>query len=345
MTHIMVPDTVTLLEPFFTSRAHPRDLFAGVSDTLLAEDGFLRHVQMTAVTDQTRDVLQAAYPEPVVGSQAYGLFNPIRSRDGSDWIFARFRAADVLGRVQTALNRLLTHVDYPMATLDCLLFPVNTASAIQMKVYHGLYVLAGAPGYLQVLIWPTQANLARLDAVLAYGLAVNVRAARFGLHTLADWLAATGLAANWVAELYPAMPLPWLINYQSPPGWDSEMRRLADLHNAPDFDSIVTNIYGNMGVFADVIAPDVAALDPDDLEYSHMLFDEALKSRPAITQAATIAAYLYGDDFVKRQGHPAIGLTALAGLEVAYHYVRAYLQSTGKSAEVALATPTDKLIR
>lgn len=343
MTQLTIPDTVTRLEPFFTSRAHPRELFAQVTDTLLAEDGLLRRVQMAAAHDQTHDVLQATYPEPIVGSQAYGLFNPIRSREGCNWMFARFRSEDVLGRVQTTLKRLLASVDYPLDSLECLLFPVNTASALQMKVYHGLYVLPGAPGQLQVLIWPTAANLTRLDAVLAYALAVNVRAARFGLHTLADWLAATGLAANWVAELHPELPLPWLIEYAQPPGWDDEMRRLADLHNAPDFDAIPTNIYGNRGAFADVIAPKVAPLDADDLEYSDMLFDEALQSQPAITQPVTIAAYLFGDDFVKRQGHPAIGLTALAGLEVSYRRMQAVLRAKGLSAGQALNLRTDEV--
>lgn len=204
----------------------------------------------------------------------------------------------------------------------------------------GLSVFGGGDG-LAAEVWPSAGNLARLGPALARGLALAARWAASGAersYTLRDALAAEGLAAALVGQLFPELPAPWLVAHAAPPSWPADLQAVAELYGAASYARVPANNYGQ-SEWRDLAPPPAAApLDAEELAYAeHVLAGALYASDPR-----TIAAHLYGDAIIAEQGHPQAGLPPYAGFELAYRLVLragAPLSSATGMPSAALVAP------
>lgn len=270
-------------------------------------------------------VMQAAMRDGYdwrVAQQMYGLFSPSRKVRASVWAIERLREADAWGRAAGELARAAALVGRALrpTSLRLALVPADPSNRNLMVRNSGLSVF-GEPGRLGATVWPGAGNLARLGPALVRGLALSVRWAASGAaarYTLADALAAEGLAAALVAAAFPAAPEPWLLAHAAPAGWADDLRAAAGLYGLPDYRRVPANTYGR-NEWRDVDPPPPAApLDAEELAYAEELAAAAL----AADDPRAIAAHLYGDVIVAEQGHLQVGLPPYAGFEVAYRLVR-----------------------
>lgn len=353
MTRIIVHDTIAQFQPLFTSRARPKELFSH-AEQIFSPHGFMSRLNHE-LADRRRngfDVMSAAQHdgyEALMGQQGWGLFNPSRSRDASDWEFAQYEQAAILQQIERATTDCVQKLELTEALaahlpqLQCFLMPADPANRTFMALNHGLSAFGGAPGYLLLRVWPSPGNLARIPAVLARLVATNVRQAlrSEGLLTLGDWLVLEGLSAAFVeAAGVPLITAPWLVAFAKPDDWDQALAHVAQFYQLASYNDLVVNVYGGQVPIGSERPPQARPLDPEDLEYA----TEIIKAALDVTDATTIAAYMYGDAIVAMQGHPAVGLPPYAGFEVGYRLVQEYLRQSGQRLSEAIVMSSREIL-
>lgn len=355
MTRIVVHDTIAQFQPLFTSRERPKALFSRAQE-IISPDGMTGRLHH-ALADRRRngfDVMSAAQHdgyESLMGQQGWGLFNPTRSRDASDWEFARYEQAAILEQIDRAVTECVRRLELTEAQaarlpqIQCFLLPADPANRTFMALNHGLSGFGGAPGYLLLRVWPSSGNLARVPAVLARLVANNVRQAAQaeGLLTLGDWLVLEGLSAAFVEATSTALHVPpWLVAFAKPEDWDLALAHVAQFYQLASYNDLVVNVYGGQVPVGSERPPQAVPLDPEDRAYAREIIKAALN----VSDATTIAGYMYGDAIVAMQGHPAVGLPPYAGFEVGYRLVREYLRQSGRRlSEVMLMSSQEILER
>lgn len=353
MTRIIVPDTLAQFEPLFTSRERPKALFSRAQG-IINPNG-VTHRLNHDLDDRRRngfDVMQAAQHdgyEALIGQQVWGLFNPSRSRDASDWEFAQYQQVAILDLIERAVTECVRRLALTeeqaayLPQLQCMLVPADPANRTFMALNHGLSGFGGAPGYLLLRVWPSAGNLARIPAVLARLVANNLRqvARPEGLLTLGDWLVLEGLSAAFVETAgIPLNAAPWLVAFAKPDDWDAALAHVAQFYQLARYNDLVVNVYGGQVPIGDERPPQAAPLDAEDLEYAGEIITSALD----VSDATTIAAYMYGDAIVAMQGHPAVGLPPYAGFEVGYQLVREYLRQSGQRLNDAMVMSSKEIL-
>lgn len=348
---IIVPDTIALLGPLFTDRGRPAKLAERALPTIHRPGELADSLRRIAARRdgggyEVMAAVQLDGYEAVGGQQAWGLFNPRRSREASEWQFEQFARADVLASIRSWLGRFAERFPESLLPdrLRCLLVPADPANRASLIGSAGLAVFGGVPGLILVRLWPSRGNLARLGPSLARAFGHNLRwlnAPPVERPTLGDLLVGEGLAAALVARAFPEVSAPWLVSFSPPPDWEEALAQIAQLSGAARFDEVPANIYGSevpMGLERP-IRP--APLDTEELAYARAVVDEALDA----TEPRTIAAHLYGDELVAAQGHPSVGLPSDAGFEVGYRRVEVALERTGGDLAALLVLPTAEILR
>jgi uncharacterized protein YjaZ len=347
---IIVHDTITLLRPYFTVRTRPKELFTRVQATLLSPGGALEALwaAMKARSRGGFDVMEAAQHdgyEVLFGQQVWGLFNPTRKIEASAWEFEQYANVDILGRLNSWLQRFaafFAHAGMP-ERIECYLLPADPANRAFMITTHGLSCFGGVPGYLATRVWPSPGNLARLGPALARVFAHNLRwanAPRIEPTTLGDFLVLEGLAAAFVAEIFPEQQAPWLVAFRAPDDWNAALQSVADMYAAPRYDDLLVNVYGTTAPVGAERPPRALPLNAEELEYARAVIGSALD----ISDARLIAAHLYGDELLAAQGHPTVGLPPFAGFEVGCRLVQAYLEHTGASLPETIGKASGEIL-
>jgi uncharacterized protein YjaZ len=354
MPEIIVHDTIALFQPLFTSQERPKLLFERANQSILRPDGFMSRLQH-ALSDRQRngfDVMEAAQHdgyEALMGQQGWGLFNPTRSREASAWAFVQYQESNMLAQIEHLVTQYVRHPAIAahgsrlLPRIECFLLPGDPANRTFMAFNHGLSSIGGVPGYMLIRIWPSPGNLARIGPVLARLVVQNVRQAALamnGLLTLGDWLVLEGLAASFVEVVgSPDVP-PWLVAFAKPADWAQALAHVAEFYQLSSYDQLEVNVYGSRFAVGAARLPQAGVLDRDELCYATDVIGAAL----SVTDATTIAAYMYGDAIVAAQGHPTVGLPSYAGFEVGYRLVQDYLRQTGQSLADAIVTSSEKIL-
>jgi uncharacterized protein YjaZ len=328
LSMISVFNTPDLLQPFFTSRASAKKLQQQAQGILQGEDGL-----WSWLAETRKQAGQYGYPvmeaasldgfDALLAQQMWGLFNPSRRPEASAWAFAQFRQADSLQQVEHWLRRLAEYFG-PLAPqqLEVVMVPADPANRNLMVQCHGLSAYAH-PGRMLIQLWPSAGNLARLGAVVSR---LFVQAMRWQMlqgrtARLADYLVMEGLAAALVEEGFPDEPLPWLVALRKPGDWQDALGQIAQIYGLDQYSQLRTNIYGNVSQVGEVNGLEARTYSADELEYARAICEQALQE----TDPRQIAAYLYGDEFVRAKGHSGVGMPLFGGLEVAYRLVQVYL--------------------
>ena len=339
--HLRIWDTVTLLEPLFVSTDRPSQLLEAVRPLFYAEGG-LGSANSRMQSDGSRavlDVVQLDGFDAAMAQQAWGLMNPTRSRSVSAWEFETFREADVLGQVEQWLTRWFTELPpgQQPKSFEVVVVPADSANRNLMVRCHGLSV-GGFAGGITATVWPSEHNLARLEASFARAFVTAVRRHLAPPQTLADHLALEGLAAAFVAE-FSESPSSWLVPFRAPEGWPQELTRVASLYSLASYEELVTNVYGTRlsGETECVLAEPLA---DDEREYARELVLGALDE----TDPRAIAAFLYGDAAVVAQGHAGVGMPSFGGFEIAYRAVSTFLDTSEGGALAALGLDSRALL-
>lgn len=348
---IRVHDILAELRELYSAAMHPRERFRRAGPLLL-DPGMAIAPLARARAAHGRDwpaleVMELAGCdglEAVKGAQVWGLFNPARSLDASIWEFDQYAALDFRRRVDERLARIAALLPLPQAQVDCLPLPCDSASRPLMIFGHGLSVYGAAPGLILLRAWPGGGNLERLPAALARAWAQTLRHLVFGRETLrclADYLVMEGLGAALARRLQPDLATPWLASFSEPAAWQDELRRIAQTwYGVADYSDVTTNVYGASAVMGHERPPPAQALDAETLALSIAELGESLDAGDPLS----IAAALYGDEWLALNGHPPAGIPAWAGLEIGHRLVSAWLESNGATPADALMTPTTRLV-
>lgn len=352
--HILVHDTISLLQPLFTLRVRPRELFARAQEPILGPRGIRslgpkeKHYQESTFGGYAvmQAVKQDGY-DVMVGQQIWGLFDPGRSKDASDWQFSQFHSAHVLETLHASLHMFaeILSPPLPLMRMECLILPADPTNQNLMVMNHGVSGFAGVPGYLFLQLWPNAGNLARLQPVLARLYVHNLRWALTPpshIVTLADVLVLEGLSAAFVSTAFPNLSYePWLVAIRQSDDWQDALVQVARFHGVMSYDEVKCNIYGMQFLIGETSRPPQAQpMEQEELEYACALSEEALN----VTDARLIAAHLYGDELTAQQGHATVGLSSYAGFQVGYRLVQTYLQRTGRSLAQAMETPSEEIL-
>src|SRR5262245_59037012 len=105
---IVVPDVVAELAPLYLSRDPPRIVLRRAMATIgsgrgpFAPPGLTKEGRAAAIFETRKAVLIDGY-EAIYGQQAFGLFNPSRRREASDWEFDRYAESRLLARMKEVL--------------------------------------------------------------------------------------------------------------------------------------------------------------------------------------------------------------------------------------------------
>ncbi|MEM8961401.1 MAG: hypothetical protein AAGD38_07990 [Acidobacteriota bacterium] len=311
---IHVPDLATRLAPFFTVRHRPRDLLKLAEPHLQGPEGLMSLIQPILENGsqsglEAMQVVQIDGYDACAAQQGWGLFNPTRKVEASAWAFERFVSEDVPGRVHAAVERALGS----QADLTAYVLPADPAHRNLMVWNRGLSGFGGTPGFLLAELWPSDGNLARLDASVT-------RWVTLGRHwadhppagprpTLGEMLNAERKAAQRVAELCPEEPMPWACCFRTPDDWPATLDHIASLYGVASFSKLDTNVYATVIQVGNERPPEPRPLDMDERAYVEEVIDSARDE----TSPSIIAAHLYGDDIAARFGHDAAGLPAYAG--------------------------------
>ncbi len=319
---IVADPWVATLEELLQSAARPRERFEQARASFLVPPAPGDHSR--AQEFPPFQVMAAALRDGYdlrVAQQVYGLFSPSRKIRASAWAIERLRAerafeqaAELLARAAELLGR-----QHCPATLRLALIAADPSNRNLMLRNAGLSVFGGGDG-LAAEVWPSAGNLARLGPALARGLALAARWAANGAehsYTLRDALAAEGIAAALVAELFPDLPAPWLVAHTAPPSWPIDLQAIAELYGAASYARVPANNYGYSELRDLALPPEAAPLDSEELAYAEHVLAGAIGAG----DPRAIAAHLYGDTIIAEQGHPQAGLPPYAGFELAYRLV------------------------
>ena len=349
MTRFIIHDTIKLLKPLYLSTEHPKVRFQQVSEVLFAEDSFVQPLQKARMTGSGGfgAGAQQAAGYFTMAQQGWGLFNPTRRVEASAWVFERFEELDILARIERQLQSLLAA--YPATPvpdeLHVTLFPSDPANAGVMRMEYGFAIFGGTPGWLVMQMWPDAGNLARLDAMLAYGYAWQMRQhalAGKALYTLADHLVMEGLAAAFIADCVTDLHVPaWAVTVAPPDHWDATLDQVAAMYGLKGYDDMIVNVYGHMIPVGPERPPVPEPLDAEELAYAAAIMREAL----AETNPVRIAAYLYGDEIIAAKGHAAAGLSPFSGFYVGAQLINAYREVAGDDLMLAFITPTSDILK
>ncbi len=348
---IIVHDTLSLLRPLFTLRGRPRELLARAQEPVFGPQGIREWVGVPMAEKERGGyaVMQAARQDGydvMMAQQMWGLFDPGRKLEASEWAFDRLASADALAMARSWLHACADALPAPagLSRVACVLLPADPANWNLMAMNHGLSAFGGVPGYLLAEVWPSRGNMARLRPALARVFAHNVRRAwapPAGEATLGDILVLESLAAAFVAAVCPdARVEPWLVPFHQADDWPDALAAVARLYGVAAFDAIGFNVYGARYASGLPWPPQARPLAADELAYAREVIGAALET----TIPSRIAAYLYGDELVGAHGHPTVGLPPYAGFEVGYHLARDYLRRTSRSVAQAMATPSAAIL-
>lgn len=336
---ITIFNTPDLLEPFFTSTASPKERMKEIQAVVQSKDGLWAWVAKTQKQARqygyaTMEAASLDGFDVLFAQQMWGLFNPSRKREVSAWAFQRMRQVNVLGQVKGWLERLSTYFG-PLAPeqLEVALVPADPANRNLMIHCHGLSTYAH-PGRILIQLWPSEGNLARLGGVVSRGFVQAIRWQRLRGPTarLADYLVMEGLAAALVEEGFPEEPLPWLVALRKPGDWEGALEKIAQMYGLENYSQLRTNVYGTVSQVGEMVLPEARVYSAEELEYARHICEQALQE----TDPRRIAAYLYGDEFVRKSGHPTVGMPLFGGLEVAYRLVQVYLARVEPGGEMGV---------
>jgi uncharacterized protein YjaZ len=338
----ILPDTgIATLAELLTSTAHARERFEIARATFLVppEPGDWSRAKGYPPFQVMEAVLRDGY-DLRVAQQVFGLFSPSRKIRASVWALDRLRAEGVYEHARATIARAAAAIEPALlpATLQLAIIPADPSNRNLMIRNSGLSIFGGAR-HMAVEVWPSAGNLARLGPALIRGFALGVRwMARDAAHgyTLADALAAEGLAGALADDMFPGNPAPWLLAHAAPASWPGDLQTIAELYGTTSYAKVPANDYGR-SVWRDLAPPPHAApLDSEELAYAEEVILAALDT----DDPRTIAAHLYGDAIVTEQGHQQAGLPPYAGFEVAYRMVR----RSKRAPAAALGLPTAAII-
>lgn len=346
MTNIIIHDTLSLLEPLFTSRDHPKVIFQQAQDSILQSTGLVGQISayLEPTSQSGYDVLMAANQGVISGQQGFGLFNPSRDRNISEWQFKRFADLDIFSLLHDSLTEIVSQLSIGdvLPQIECLLVPTDPANRMMMSFNHGLGVFGGVAGKIIVQLFPDDGNLKRLKPALIRAVIQNIRQAYMkmnGIQTLVDWLVTEGLAILHIADQCPDIEQAWNVVWRKPQDWDQTLCFVADHHGLEKYDDLVTNIYGSPVPIGSVRAPIPTNLDDDEREYTLEIikvYEETIPHK--------IAAYLFGDELIAPQGYPPEGLSPYAGIYIAEQMIRVSLQNRNIDIHSAIRQSTETII-
>jgi uncharacterized protein YjaZ len=351
MTTILNFPSLDLLRPLFLSREKPRDIFAQAEAVLTSRDAPLVQALRPYVDRKQsagHDVCAAAMMdgvEAVWGQQGYGLFNPTRSRDATDWLFAQYDALDLSGMVQRQLETCAAALPCTMPALEVFIFPIDLANRTLMVHCSGCVAYGGFSGALFVRVWPSEPALARLPAALAraYVFSARQHALNMGaLVTLGDWAVMEGLASAFVHEMFPDVARDgWQQVVGTPDGWEAELSHVAETwYGQASYSDVGVNVYGQVLPVGPYRPPAAHKLDAQDFDYTK----ELILGARAVTEPTIIAGHLYGDTVIRQQGHAPAGVSDYAGIAAGADLVQQAVQTRGLSLRDALVMPTAQLL-
>lgn len=314
---VEVRDTLAELRPLFLFRGHARERFALAQQTVLSPNGVIGQLRRGRDFDIRAAVLRDGYAA-IFGQQAWGMFDPRRTVEASEWQFQRFGDLDMTERIRAHLEDFAAHFEGPRR-VTCVAVPIDPASPLDMIGDQGLSCYAGAPGQIVVALWPSDGNVARLGPALARALALNVEWAAAASRDdasppkLGEVLRIEGAAAAFVAERFPDLGEPCLQPFRPPPDHEAALEHAAGLLGLSRYAELRGNVYGALVTAADVPSPVVEPMDEEMRAYAWQVIEPLLST----TDAVTIAGCLYGDALVAAAGHPSLGLPAYAGFQLA----------------------------
>lgn len=179
---------------------------------------------LTAPLDDRPRLLQAML-EPVAGMYRYfpgevdlvamhhagSAFRVDRDDPRALPALEALRAADAWDRIDRALHQGLAHQlaatpDIRVPDIQVLLVLGDPADEHFMDVNLGMTANGGTSGYLWLNFWPSEENLARLEAVAVHELNHNLRYSNVGWNpatvTVGEQVVSEGLADAFARELY-----------------------------------------------------------------------------------------------------------------------------------------------
>lgn len=307
---ITMYDTLGKIAPILRSTAKPRERFAMFNDLIL-HDRQIRQ-QPRKPTPQGEAIL-AVYEATqrdggVQGRQGWGLFNPTRNVSVSAWELDRMIEHEIFNRVATWLNAWIP----AELNLTCMLVPADPANEGLMVWNSGLSCGGLSHDYCSILLYPSDDNLARLPVAVGRMAAHNIWIqAHDDVLRLRDWIELERFAQEFVAERMPLDRPVWQIALTPPDSWEQTLDQLRVMYAVPTLADMPSNVYGSqVQVFGEpLLRP--TPLDADEIEYSRSIIEPHLDS----TDPRMIAACLYGDEVVGKQGHPTLGLSPFAGFQ------------------------------
>lgn len=340
------PHDTLQLEPLFTSRAKPKEVFEQANALITnAESVYSAAAKDISGTGYVA-VMQAISSDGVeaLGAQGFGLFNPTRSRTVSDFTFERFRTLNLHQQIIDILHRYVQH--FPTLNADAnvninmLLIPADTAHAPLMMQMYGLACF-GMAGNVVFRVLPTPGNIRRLQQIIARGMIqlIRARCRSDPAITLREMLFTEGLAACFVERVSEPTGLPCHVGFLPPDDWDETRTWLGQQHGMADYLDLTVNMYGHQLSLRDSQRTLPVAMQPDEYDYTEAVITPYLDS----VQPAQIAACMYGDEYVVPFGHPSVGVSNLAGFEIGYRQVKAALDSGRFTLEQAMNMKPDIL--
>lgn len=311
---LKIHDSITILEPLFCVQHKPKDLLSKTKPIFFEDDSPFRQLMPVVLSDSLPAQVLKICNWGVSPQQGWGLFNPNRKVEASQWVFERFYEEKLFEHAQERLE-LFADIFSENAlpeVLNVFLLPADPANRITMLRSFGSAFFA-TKDMLIVQLWPSQGNVDKLGALLARAFAQLIWQRKTEPKTLKDMIEQEGFATEFVAQHYPDKAETWALSIQPAYDWDDALRALSQLYGVKNYDDIPANVYGTDGSSIARLPP-VKPLEAEELEYAQSLLQENLTE----TEASKIAALLYGDDLVTPQGYMGQGMPNYAALELAY---------------------------
>ncbi|MFF2155391.1 DUF2268 domain-containing protein [Paenibacillus chitinolyticus] len=156
---------------------------------------------------------------------------------------------------ETALSALRRCVSFAeqaelRVRADELRFGLYLADPLKLELRGGTCGFGGIPGYIQVMLYPTERNLPRLPAVIAHEFHHNLRFSYFGWDhgnvTLGDYLVIEGLAESFARELFGDERLgPW-VNSMEPDDFEYLLHVFKDALALKGFAEVSSYMFGDL---------------------------------------------------------------------------------------------------
>ncbi|MEY9094057.1 DUF2268 domain-containing protein [Paenibacillus sp. RC84] len=133
---------------------------------------------------------------------------------------------------------------------DELRFGLYLADPLKLELQGGTCGFGGIPGYIQVMLHPTEWNLPRLPAVIAHEFHHNLRFSYFGWDhgnvTLGDYLVIEGLAESFARELFGDELLgPWVTSME-PDDFEYSLHVFKDALALKGFAEVSSYMFGDL---------------------------------------------------------------------------------------------------